>query len=112
MLEYKFSLHLMRSSLLLQMLRIQTNKNTLAFLDFKKNRFLFLSLLDMRDQQQYPLQVKWAAFAGLLFFSFLVQWQLDNHSLNFEAKDESFVRGYIKLGKWVLVFSFIIALLR
>ena len=101
----------MRSNLLLQMLRIQTNKNTLTLLDFKKNRFLFLSLLDMRDQQQYPLQVKWAAYAGLLFFSFLVQWQLDNRSLVFEAQDETFVRGYIKLGKWVLVFSFIIALL-
>jgi len=41
MLEYKFSLHLMRSNLLLQMLRIQTNKNTLAFLDFKKIGFYF-----------------------------------------------------------------------
>ena len=82
----------MRSNLLLQMLKIQTNKNTLAFLDFKKNRFLFLSLLDMRDQQQYPLQVKWAAYAGLLFFSFLVQWQLDNRSLVFETQDETFVR--------------------
>ena len=92
MLEYKFSLHLMRSNLLLQMLKIQTNKNTLAFLDFKKNRFLFLSLLDMRDQQQHPLQVKWAAYAGLLFFSFLVQWQLDNRSLVFETQDETFVR--------------------
>ena len=66
----------------------------------------------MRDQQQYPLQVKWAAYAGLLFFSFLVQWQLDNRSLVFETQDETFVRWYIKLGKWVLVFSFIIALLR
>lgn len=65
----------------------------------------------MRDQQQYSLQVKWSAYAGLLFFSFLVQWQLDNRSLVFETQDESFVRGYIKLGKWVLVFSFIIALL-
>ena len=74
------------------MLRIQTNKNTLAFLDFQKNRFLFLSLLDMRDQQQHPLQVKWAAYAGLLFFSFLVQWQLDNRSLVFEEQDETFVR--------------------
>lgn len=92
MLEYKFSLHRMRSNLLLQMLRIQTNKNTLTLLDFKKNRFLFLSLLDMRDQQQYPLQVKWAAYAGLLFFSFLVQWQLDNRSLVFETQDETFVR--------------------
>ena len=92
MLEYKFSLHLMRSNLSLQMLRIQTNKNTLAFLDFKKNRFLFLSLLDMRDQQQHPLQVKWAAYAGLLFFSFLVQWQLDNRSLLFDVQDETFVR--------------------
>lgn len=92
MLEYKFSLHLMRSNLLLQMLGIQTNKNTLTLLDFKKNRFLFLSLLDMRDQQQYPLQVKWSAYAGLLFFSFLVQWQLDNRSLVFETQDETFVR--------------------
>ena len=74
------------------MLRIQTNKNTLTLLDFKKNRFLFLSLLDMRDQQQYPLQVKWSAYAGLLFFSFLVQWQLDNRSLVFETQDETFVR--------------------
>ena len=82
----------MRSNLLLQMLRIQTNKNTLTLLDFKKNRFLFLSLLDMRDQQQYPLQVKWSAYAGLLFFSFLVQWQLDNRSLVFETQDETFVR--------------------
>ena len=65
----------------------------------------------MRDQQQYPLQVKWAAYAGLLFFSFLVQWQLDNRSLVFETQDETFVRWYIKLGKWVVVFSFIIALL-
>lgn len=92
MLECKFSLHRMRSNLSLQMLRIQTNKNTLTLLDFKKNRFLFLSLLDMRDQQQYPLQVKWAAYAGLLFFSFLVQWQLDNRSLVFETQDETFVR--------------------
>ena len=92
MLECKFSLRRMRSNLLLQMLRIQTNKNTLTLLDFKKNRFLFLSLLDMRDQQQYPLQVKWSAYAGLLFFSFLVQWQLDNRSLVFETQDETFVR--------------------
>lgn len=92
MLECKFSLHRMRSNLSLQMLRIQTNKNTLTLLDFKKNRFLFLSLLDMRDQQQYPLQVKWSAYAGLLFFSFLVQWQLDNRSLVFETQDETFVR--------------------
>ena len=66
----------------------------------------------MREQQDYSLQVKWSAYAGLLFFWSLVQWHIQNHSLGISEQDEAFVLGYARLGNVVLAIAVLIFVLR
>ena len=66
----------------------------------------------MREQQDYSLQVKWSAYSGLLFFWSLVQWHIQNHSLDISEQDEAFVLGYVRLGNMVLAIAVLIFVLR
>lgn len=66
----------------------------------------------MREQQDYSLQVKWSAYSGLLFFWSLVQWHIQNHSLDISEQGEAFVLGYARLGNVVLAIAVLIFVLR
>lgn len=71
------------------------------FFGWRCSSFICLCL-DMSQQQQYPLHIKWMSYAGLLFFWFLVQWQLKDPATQLSAEQKQFVLGYVKLGHRLL----------